>query len=70
MKSVRGQIEGVAIAKYRLGGCTLTCKVVNENYCVTFHNGRYSATTHYSNDKNEMNDYIRKALKEGYKRVF
>lgn len=70
MNSVRGQVEGVAIAKYYKGRCSLTCKVIGEYYCVTFHNGRYSATTHYSTDKAEMNGYIKEAIRDGYKRAF
>lgn len=68
MMSMRGQVEGIAIAKYRKGKFTLTCKVSNGFYCVTFHNGRQSATTRYSKDKNEMNEYIKNAIKEGYRK--
>ena len=70
MKSVRGQVDGTTIAKYRKGKFTLTCKVSNGFYCVTFHNGRQSATTRYSKDKNEMNNYILEAIKDEYKRQF
>lgn len=70
MESMRGQVEGLAIAKYRHGKFTLTCKVSNGFYCITFHNGRQSATTKYSKDKNEMNQYIKKAIAEGYKKEF
>ena len=70
MEYMKGQVEGLAIAKYRKGKFTLTCKVSNGFYCVTFHNGRQSAATRYSKDKTEMNNYILDALKEGYKREF
>ena len=70
MESMRGQVIGKTVAKYRLDCFTLTCKIADGKYFVTFHNGRQSAMTHYSTDKNEMNDYIRKALRDGYKRVF
>ena len=70
MKSIKGQVKGRTVAKYRLDCFTLTCKIADGYYYVTFHNGRQSAMTFYSSDKNEMNDYIRQALREGYRRVF
>ncbi len=70
MKSMNGQVDGLAIAKYRKGKFTLTCKKSNGFYCVTFHNGRYTNSTKYSKSKDEMNNYILEALKEGYKREF
>lgn len=68
MKTMRGQVDGNTIAKYRKGSFTLTCKISGPFYCVTFHNGRQSATTLYSEDKAEMNAYIKEAIAEGYKR--
>ena len=70
MMKTRGQVEGIAIAKYRRGKFTLTCKEVNGYYCVTFHNGRQSASTLYSDDKDEMNNYIMMAIEQGYRKEF
>ena len=70
MKSMSGQVDGITVAEYRKGKFTLTCKTSGEFYCVTFHNGRQSATTHYSKDKAEMNEYIKEAIADGYKRIW
>jgi len=70
MKTLNGQIEGVPIAKYKMRQFTLTCKISNGFYCVTFHNGRYTNITRYSKDKDEMNRFILKAIEEGYRRIF
>ena len=69
MKTMRGQVDGLVVAKYRKNGFTWTCKVSNGFYCATFHNGRQSATTYYSTDKNEINELIKKELKNGFKKV-
>ena len=68
MKSMRGTVDGLIVAKYRRGGFTWTCKMSNGFYCATFHNGRQSATTYYSSNKNEINDLIRNALADGFKK--
>ena len=68
MKRMNGLVEGLTIAKYRLRQFTLTCKVSNDFYCVTFYNGRQTHVTYYSKDKNEMNEYIKKSIAEGYRR--
>ena len=70
IKTVAGQIEGIPCAKYAKGTFTLTCKTVNGYYCVTFHNGRQSASTKYSNDKDEMNEYIKSKIRDGYRRLY
>lgn len=70
MMTIRAQIEGRTIAEYRRGKFTLTCKISNGFYCVTFHNGRQSVNTFYSKDKEEMNNFIRKELRDGFKRVY
>lgn len=57
------------IAEYRLRKFTLNCRICEDWYCVTWHNGRQTAVTYYSKDKEAMNDFIREHLKEGYKRV-
>lgn len=62
MKTVRGQVEGVVVAKYRKWNFTWTCKISDGFYCATFHNGRRSATTYYSKDKNEINELIKEEL--------
>lgn len=69
MMSINGQVEGIAIAKYRKGQFTLTCKKSNGFYCITFHNGRKTNITKYTKDKDEANNYILKEIKAGYKRV-
>lgn len=69
MEFMKGTVDGNTVAKYRRNQFTLTCKVSNGFYCVTFHNGRQTAVTRYSRDKNEMNAYIAKAIKEGYRRI-
>lgn len=69
MEFTRGQVTGQTIAIYRKGKFTLTCKISNGFYCVTFHNGRQTSATRYSKDKDEMNAYIAKHIKEGYKRI-
>lgn len=69
MKFMRGQVDGVIVAKYRKGKFTLTCKVSNGFYCVTFHNGRQTSVTRYSKNKDEMNAYIADQIKEGYRRI-
>lgn len=69
MRTMRGQVEGLTIATYRKNGFTWTCKISGKFYCATFHNGRQSATTYYSTDKNEVNDLIRKEIVNGFKRI-
>ena len=66
MRSMRGQVEGITVAKYRKGKFTWTCKISGKFYCATFHNGRQSATTYYSMDKNEINELIKKELNSGF----
>ena len=68
MKSMRGTVDGLIVSKYRKGSFTWTCKISNGFYCATFHNGRQSATTYYSKNKNEINDLIRNELSNGYKK--
>lgn len=72
MKFHNGSPDGFyypIIAEYRKGKFTLTCRVCDGNYCVTFHNGRQSSRTYYSKDKNEMNNFILSQTREGFKRV-
>ena len=68
MKSILGQVDGIVIAKYRRDRFTWTCKISGNFYCATFHNGRKSAKTYYSTDKNEINELIRKEIKNGFKK--
>ena len=68
IKSMNGQVDGIAVAIYRKGKFTITCKKSNGFYCATFHNGRYTNTTWYSKDKDEMNDCIKEQIKQGFKR--
>lgn len=69
MKSMNGQVEGLIVAKYYKDKFTWTCKISNGFYCATFHNGRQSATTYYSKDKNEINELIRKEIRFGFKKI-
>ena len=69
MKTMRGTVDGIVLAKYKKGKFTWTCRISNNFYCATFHNGRQSATTYYSTDKNEINELIRKEIKNGFKKV-
>lgn len=66
MRSMRGQVEGITVAKYRKGKFTWTCKTSGQFYCATFHNGRQSATTYYSTNKDEINALIKKELENGF----
>lgn len=68
MRTLKGTVDGLTVAKYRKGRFTWTCKISNNLYCATFHNGRQSATTYYSTDKNEINELIRKELKNGFRK--
>ncbi len=69
MRIFKGQVDGLTVAKYRNGKLTWTCKISDNFYCATFHNGRQSATTYYSNDKNEINELIKSAIMKGFKRI-
>ena len=60
--------DGPIIASYRSGSVTLNCRVVDGFYCVTV-SFRKTVRTHYSKDKDEMNNYIKKSLAEGFRRV-
>ena len=66
MRSMRGQVEGIIVAKYRMGKFTWTCKISGQFYCATFHNGRQSSTTYYSTNKDEINALIKKELIKGF----
>lgn len=69
MKSMSGTIDGIIVAKYRMGKFTWTCRISGEFYCATFHNGRQSARTYYSTDKNEINELIRQEIADGFRKV-
>lgn len=68
MRTLKGTVDGLIVAKYRKGRLTWTCKISNNLYSATFYNGRQSATTYYSTDKNEINELIRKELKNGFRK--
>ena len=70
MKSMRGSVEGLIIAKYRRGSFEWNCRVSNGFYCATFYNGRQTSQTYYSKDKNEVNELIKNEIAKGFKRVF
>ena len=72
MKSFRGTLAefgAATVAKYRKGSFTITCKTYKNIYFMEFHNGRQSATTRYTEDKNEANEWMKKQIQEGFKRV-
>jgi hypothetical protein len=69
MKSFRGSVEGLIVATYRKGKFTWNCRIVDGFYCATFHNGRQTSQTYYSQDKNEINELIKKEIADGFKRV-
>lgn len=69
MQRFNGQVDGITVALYRKYKFTWTCKISNGFYCATFHNGRQTASTYYSKDKNEINDLIRKEIADGFKKV-
>ena len=69
MKKIRGTVDGIIVAIYKKDKFTWTCKKSGNFYCATFHNGRQSATTYYSKDKNEINDLIKQEIIGGYKRI-
>ena len=69
MRTLKGTADGFTVAEYRKGKFTWTCKVSNNFYCAIFHNGRQSATTYYSKDKNEINELIRGELSKGFEKV-
>lgn len=69
MKTIKGQVDGLTVAIYRNGKFTWTCKISDDFYCATFHNGRKSATTYYSKDKNEINELIKDELSKGFRKV-
>lgn len=72
MKSFRGTLAeygAVTVAKYRMGNFTITCKTFDNTYFMEFHNGRQSATTRYTTDKDEANEWMLKQIRAGYKRV-
>ncbi len=73
MKSFRGTLDELGaktVAKYRRSNMTITCKVFNGMYFMQFHNGRQSATTRYTEDRDEANAWIKRQISEGFKRVF
>ena len=56
------------MARYRWGKFTVNCRIHDGLYFVTWHNGKQTARTWYSADKEAMNDIVRTYLKDGYKR--
>lgn len=72
MKSFRGTLAeygAITIAKYRMGKFTITCKTFNDTYFMEFHNGRQSATTRYTTNKDEANKWMLERIRDGYKKV-
>lgn len=70
MRSFKGQVEGRVIAIYKKWNFTWTCKISQYGYyCATFHNGRQSAITYSSKNKDEINDLIRRELQNGFKMI-
>lgn len=72
MKSFRGQLAewgAKTVAEYRRGAFTITCKTYDGFYFMTFHNGRQSATTRYTDNKDEANEWMKKQILEGFKKI-
>ena len=69
MRKMNGQVEGITVAMYRKGKFTWTCKKSGKFFCATFHNGRQTSVTHYSDDGREINELIRKEIEKGFKKV-
>lgn len=73
MKMFKGQLAewgAVEVARYRSGNFQLICKTYNGFYFITFHNGRQTSVTRYTDNKNEANEYVQQEIrKNGYKRV-
>lgn len=73
MKSFRGTLNewgAKTVAEYRRSYMTITCKVFNDTYFIQFHNGSQSATTRYTDNKDEANAWIKeKVIAEGFRRV-
>jgi len=68
METMNATVTGPIIASYKSGNITLNCRVSNGFYCVTV-SFRKTVRTHYSKNKDEMNNYIKKCLKAGFRRV-
>lgn len=66
MKLMKGTVEGQTVATYRKGPLTWICKISNGFYTATFHNGRQSAMTYYTKDKNEINEFIKAEVANGF----
>lgn len=73
MKSFTGQLaepSAKEVARYQRGRFTIICKTFENFYFITFHNGRQTSITRYTDNKYEANSWILDhAIKEGYKRV-
>lgn len=72
MKSFRGQLMewgAVEVARYRKGQFQIICKIYDNQYFMTFHNGRQTSVTRYTSDKNEANEWMKKQIQDGFKRV-
>ena len=68
MKNFAGTVDGIIVAKYRKGKVTWTCKICDSFYCATFHNGVKTARTYYSTDRNEINELIKRAIVNGFRK--
>jgi len=68
MMTMNGIPEGIIVATYRKGNMTWNCRKSGDFYCATI-SFRKTVRTHYSKDKNEINDLIKKQLADGFKRV-
>lgn len=72
MNSFRGQLTepgAIEVARYSKGKFKIICKTFDGLYFITFHNGRYSATTRYTDNKDEANNWVLEhAIKDGFKK--
>ena len=69
MRKMNGQVEGITVALYRKGKFTWRCKKSGKFFCATFHNGRQTSVTYYSEYVKEINELISKEIKKGFKKV-
>ena len=67
MKTEYRKVKGEPIARYRKGWNLLTCYQLGDFCAVTWTNDSMKPKTFYG-EKDEMNDFVRKALLDGYRR--
>jgi len=72
MRSFNGQLAEYTareVARYKKGQFQIVCKVFDNQYFMTFHNGRQTSVTRYTDDKDEANNWIKEQISKGFQRV-